>query len=74
MGQIDIILLLEKEKKPLSRKEISDLLKERPQKITNLLKDLIDGKDICFIEIDRNEAQKKYGNNIKRRMRLYFLK
>lgn len=75
MGQNEILILLEKVKKPLSRKEISDMLNERPEKITNILKDLLRFNEIDFIELNRIEAKEKYGDKAPfRRMRIYFVK
>lgn len=75
VSQEDIILLLEKVKKPLSRKEISDILNERPEKVSLKIKDLIKYGEIEFKEISRIEAKKLYGDKAPfRRMRIYFVK
>lgn len=71
MGQEDIIKLLEKETKPLTRKEIAELLEENASKISRILQTLLKFNEINYIEIDRKEAMKSYG--CKRRMKKYFL-
>lgn len=70
MGQSDIIELLEKSDRPLSRSEIAQQLNSAPSKISVLLKSLIDWNEIMFEEIDKELALKKY--NCKKRMKLYF--
>lgn len=71
MGQYEIIKLLERSGKPLSRREIANSLKEHPRKISMRLNRLLVCGEIKFIEIDRRKALKYYGS--KRRMRLYLL-
>lgn len=74
IGQQEILILLEKVKKPLSRKEISDILNERPEKVSLIIKDLLKFKEIKCIEISRIEARERFGENAPfRRMRLYFV-
>ena len=70
MGQADIIELLEKSDKPLSRKEIAERLHAQPSNISNLLNNLIHWNEIMFEEINKEMALQKYG--CKKRMRLYF--
>lgn len=76
MGQSEIIQVLEKAKKPLSRKEIAialqeDALKIEAIKVSMLLKKMLKYSEIKCIEIDRSQAIKHY--NCKRRMRLYYV-
>lgn len=70
MGQSDIIELLEKSDRPLSRSEIAQELNSAPSNISVLLKTLLDWNEIMFEEIDKELALKKY--NCKKRMKLYF--
>lgn len=69
MGQADIIDLLEKTGKALSRTEIAKTLNSDPNRISFHLNKLIKYGEVIFEEIDRREALEKF--NSKRRMRLY---
>ena len=71
MSQSDIIEILEREKKPLSRGEIAKALNGDAVHVSHSIARLVKGKCIKIIEIDRHEAFKKY--NCKRRMRLYYI-
>lgn len=70
MGQGEVLSILEKQNKPLSRTEIANILQEPPEIISHLIKKLIKGDYIKIIEIDRVQAMKLYHS--KRRMRLYY--
>ena len=77
MSQSEVIGILKKSKEPLSLGQISELLgyeintrcayKSVSRAICHLLK----YREIKAIEIDRNEAMKRY--NCKRRIRLYYI-
>lgn len=69
MGQADIIDLLKKSGKALSRSEIAKELNQDPNSISFLLNKLINYGEVLFEEIDRLEAKEKY--NCSRRMKLY---
>lgn len=71
MGQEEVIEYLKKERKPLSRKEIADGLKENVNKISHILNSLLKWEEIKCIEIDRLEAKEKYG--CFHRMNLYYV-
>ncbi len=74
MGQIEVLNILEKAS-PLSMNQISSILGERNDKICKILKKLIDNKEIEFNEITQEQAAKLFPNlDIKRRMRLYYVK
>jgi len=72
MGQAQIIKILKKSKKPLSRGEIAYMLGESPIKISIILKKLLKFGEIKAIKLNRKKAKRKY--NCKRTMRLYYLK
>jgi predicted transcriptional regulator len=71
MGQADVLKLLEKVKEPLSGSEIASKLGERSKEVFRHLRIMIKYGEVSFVEIDRNEALKKY--SCKRRMKLYFI-
>lgn len=71
MSQADVIEVLEKIKKPLSRKEIAKELEYNEIRISHVLARLIKSRSIKIIEISREVALKQY--NCKRRMRLYYI-
>ena len=74
MGQDEILRILEKFKKPMSRKEIALELDASIFKVSHLIRCLLDHHEIKCIEIDRLEAKKMFGENAPcRRMRLYYL-
>lgn len=70
--QEKIIKILEKSKKPLSRTEIAETLKANPNTVSMRVKQLLKSKDICCIEINREQALENYHS--KRRMRLYYIR
>ena len=71
MPQEDVLKVLEKVKRPLSRTEIAQMLQEDICLVSHLIARLIKGRDIKIIEIDRNQAMEKF--HCKRRMRLYYV-
>lgn len=74
MSQEQILDLLEIEKRPLSRGEISEKLNEDGCKISHHINKLIKHNEICFFEIDRFKAKKLFGAKApSRRIRLYYL-
>ena len=73
MGQEIILNLLEREKRPFSRMQIAEELNENCNKISELLRKMIDHEEIKFYEIDRNKAREMFGDKApNRRMKLYF--
>lgn len=74
MGQQEIFEILEKEKRPMSRMEIAIQLNENCNKISELLRKMLDHEEIKFLEIDRNKAKEMYGDKApSRRMKIYFI-
>lgn len=71
MAQQEIINILEKANKPLSRTEIAQELKMDKILISHSIMRLIKGREIKVMEIDRHQAQEFY--KCKRRMRLYYI-
>lgn len=72
MSQTKIIKVLKESNKPLSSKEIAEMLNESHSKVCVLLNRMLKRKDIEYIEIDRWKARLLFNdNNIKRRMKLY---
>jgi repressor of nif and glnA expression len=72
MSQEEILEVLEKADKPLSRREIAELLEDTGlTKISATICKLLKNQEIKFIEVSRIEAKKKY--NSKRRLRVYYI-
>ena len=73
MSQQEIMELLEKEKRPLSRREIAEKLESDPNKISELLRKLLCSNSINCTEIDRHEAKRLYKDSAPlRKLKLYF--
>lgn len=70
MGQEDILNFLEKADKPLSQREIAELLNEGLSKVGKILGTLFEREEIKAIDLESTMAKKYYGSN--RRMRLYY--
>lgn len=74
MGQYEIIKVLEKHKKPISRREIASELNINPRIVSHHIQKLLFHNEIKCIEIDRNQAREYFKENLpSRRMRLYYL-
>lgn len=71
MGQQEVIEILQKAKKPLSRTEIAERLNETAIKISILIRRMLKYGEVKCIEINRKQALKYY--NCKRRMRIYYV-
>ena len=71
MSQEEVIEVLEKAEKPLSRKEIALLLGWRETKVTDTIRKLLQYGEIKCQEINRIQALKLY--HCKRGMRIYFI-
>jgi Mn-dependent DtxR family transcriptional regulator len=72
MSQQEIIDLLQKEKEPLTRSQIADLLEQDRIKISHILKKLIEQNLVDFIEFDRIETSRRTNQKVDRRTRFYF--
>jgi len=72
MGQQEVIDILKKVGKPLSRSEIAKLLDWDPNKTSQVIARVIKDKfnPVKFKEVDRVQALKIYG--CKRRLKIYF--
>lgn len=71
MGQEEILELLEKYGKPMSRTQIARTLSQDVIRVSHALTRLVKGKEVKIIEIDRFQAMKLYRS--KRRMFLYYV-
>lgn len=71
MGQEEIQKLLEITSRPLSVREIGEILGKEPCNISQIIKPMIKYAEISFLEIGKDLALKLYG--CKHRMRLYFV-
>lgn len=71
MSQADIIFVLEKYKRPMSRTEIAKELEKDLVLIAHNIAACVKSHEVKVIEIDREQAMKVY--NCKRRMRLYYV-
>jgi hypothetical protein len=72
MGQQEVIEILENSRRPISRIEIAERLKEDPNKISVILQKLVKHKEVQDFEINRQIAFKVF--RCKRRMRLYYIR
>lgn len=71
MSQSDVLDVLERIKRPLSRGEIARELNDDGAHVSHSIARLIKGRCIKIIEIDREEALVRF--KCKRRMRLYYV-
>jgi hypothetical protein len=73
MSQEEVVELLEKVKKPLSAREISEALDIAFALVSCNIKKLVKANEIKIIELTREEAAERYhSTNFKRRMRLFY--
>jgi hypothetical protein len=70
MSQGDILKVLEKAKRPMSRTEIAKELNSDESLVSHCISRMVKGRDIKVIELDRIQAMEGY--HCKRRMRLYY--
>ncbi|MBD3253145.1 winged helix-turn-helix transcriptional regulator [Candidatus Pacearchaeota archaeon] len=75
IGQQEILNCLKKNNRPLSRKEIAEILDMHPQRVSFLLSKLIKSKEVKYFELDRFKAREYYNNEVLicRRMSLYYI-
>lgn len=71
MSQSDVLSVLEKSQRPLSRSEIARALNDNDTHVSHSIQRLIKGRAIKIMEIDRKQAMEHY--RCKRRMRLYYV-
>jgi len=71
MSQAEVIDCLKKHKRKMSRTEIAIATGIGACNVSVLLNKLIKFNEVLFEEIDRIEAEKKFG--VKRRMKLFYL-
>ena len=71
MGQSEVLDILEKYKKPLSRTDIATMLEQDLVMVSHAIARLVKSHEIKIIEINSEQALKLY--KCKRRMRLYYL-
>ena len=74
MGQEDVIDILKKMGRPMSRREIAELLECSAETVSHIISRLKKFNEICEVEIDRKEAYNYHKDcKVHRRMKLYFL-
>ena len=74
MSSSDILEILEKEKKPLSRREIAELINDTPCYVSHHLKKLVLHNEVKIVEITRTQAKIFFKEKApSRRMRLYYV-
>ena len=74
LGQIDVINVLEKADKPMSRTQIAKELDDSPITISNVIKVLLKHEEIKCIELDRYQSAKLLNwKNPIRRTRFYYV-
>jgi len=71
MSQQNILDVLEKIGKPISVSEIAKLIDDECYKISKQLRRMLKYNEVCFVEIDRDEAMERY--KCKHRMRLWII-
>ncbi len=71
IGQGEVLTYLEKQKEPMARGEIAKAMKVHPRIVSRDLRILLKYGEIKCIEINRFEAQKRFG--CPRRMLLYYV-
>ena len=71
MSQQNILDVLEKIGKPISVSEIAKLIDDECYKISKQLRRMLKFNEVCFVEIDKDEAMKRY--KCKHRMRLWII-
>lgn len=74
MTQTDVLKVLEKSITPLNRGQIAERGNLNPTLVSHTITRLLKAKDICCIEVDRNEAAKLLNSKSPlRRMRFYYI-
>lgn len=74
ISQQEVIELLEKEEKPLSRGQIAEKLDQDPIKVSHRINKLLKHNEISCVELDRNEVRKLLPKmRVFRRMRFYYI-
>ncbi len=74
IGQAEVMKVLIKAKKPMSRSQIAEEINELPQRVSRILKVMLKYNDIKCIELDRYQAAKLLGWDIAfRRTRFYYV-
>ncbi|MBW2969365.1 hypothetical protein KY314_04625 [Candidatus Woesearchaeota archaeon] len=74
MGQIEILSVLKKAKRPLARSEIlKELNDQNPSKISHTLQRLMKYREVECIELDFEQTRKLTGTKCPRRTRFYYL-
>jgi hypothetical protein len=71
MSQQDIINVLRKNKRPMSRGEIAKELGHDETLVSHSIKRMVKGRDIKTIELNRYQAMDWY--HCKRRMKIYYV-
>lgn len=71
MSQQEVISVLEKFKKPMSRTEIANVLNQDIIMVSHALRRLVKGGEVKIIELDRHQAMERF--HCKHRMRLYYV-
>jgi hypothetical protein len=69
--QEEIINILKKEKRPMSRSEIALKINQNPLNVSRAIKKLIKFKEINYKEISKDEAYIKYRS--KRKLRIFYV-
>ena len=74
IGQEEICEVLRKFKKPLTRLQIAIELDENPNKVSKIIRILLNHNDIKSVEISRIEAKNLLGKDAPyRRLKLYYI-
>lgn len=72
LGQADVIELLEKKRRPMSAREISEALNMAFVVVSCNIRKLVQNEEIKVLELTREQAAQKFNVHYKRRMRLYY--
>lgn len=71
MSQQDILDVLEEVGIPISVSDIANIINDECYKISKQLRRMLKYNEVCFVEIDKDEAMEKY--KCKHRMRLWII-
>lgn len=71
MGQSEILDILEREKKPLSRTQIAKFLHQDVTLVSRVIARMIKNESVKIVEISREQAKVMF--NCRRRMRMYYV-
>lgn len=73
IGQEEVLKVLEKEKRPLGRKDIAERLGQTGETVSHHLKKLLIHNEIKCIVLDRNQAKEFFKCSRSHRTKVYYV-